>query len=275
VADVAALIGTGGLGLACARRVGVGRRLILGDSNPEQLEASAAALATDGFQASHFLIDISDPRSVAQFAQECGNAGTFRTLVLAAGLSPHMGSPERIFAVNMLGAVHVLDAFLPLAVQGSAAAVIVSNAGNLAPVPAEVERTLALAPVGDLMAAARQVKGWDSGLGAYWLSKRANQLRVEAEAAKWGKRGARIVSISPGIISTRMTSFERAQGSQIDEAVAATPVGRIGVAEDIAGAVAWATSPEASFVTGIDIRVDGGMIAALRWTDYETQDPTR
>ncbi|WP_292930992.1 SDR family oxidoreductase [Novosphingobium sp. PASSN1] len=268
-----AIIGLRGLGIACARRLGAGRTLVLGDLNPETLRSIAETLAAEGHKVVAQQVDVTDVASVEAFAAKAAGAGRLLSLVLAAGLSPHMGTPEKIFAVNMIGTISVLDAFLPLAEKGTVAVVIASNAGYLAPVPASTERKLALDPPETLMAAVSEVEGWDNGLGAYWLSKRANQVRIEAAAPVWGKRGARIVSVSPGIMATPMSAFERDAGSQISEAIANAPAARIGLPDDIAAAVAWLVGPEASFVTGTDFLIDGGMTSALKWTCFETQNP--
>lgn len=273
MSEVVVIIGLRGLGIACARRLGAGRTLVLGDVDPVTLSSVAETLAAEGYKVVAQQIDVTDAASVDGFAAETARAGRLHSLVLAAGLSPHMGTPEKIFAVNMLGTIRVLDAFLPIAEKGTVAVVIASNAGYLAPIPVSTECKLALDPPETLMAAVSEVKGWDNGLGAYWLSKRANQVRVEAAAPVWAERGARIVSVSPGIIATPMSAFERHAGSQISEAIANTPAARVGLPEDIASAVAWLVGPEASFVTGTDFLVDGGMTSALKWTSFETQNP--
>ena len=271
--EIVAVIGTRGFGLPCARRLGGGRRLLIGDVSPEILENAAATLTAEGYDVSTCLIDVAERDSVRAFASKAAELGPLKTFVVTAGLSPHMASPERIFAVNMLGPIEILDAFQPLAVEGTVGVVIASNAAYMAPIPAEVERDLALAAPPALLESVRKVPGADTGLGAYWLAKRSNQLRVEVLAPVWGKLGARLVTVSPGLISTAMVTFERQAGSPIDEGIAGTPAGRIGVPEDIAAAVAWLAGPEASYITGTDLLIDGGMTSSLRWTDFRTQDP--
>lgn len=271
--EVVAIIGTRGFGLPCARRLGIGRRLLIGDVSPETLERAAATLSAEGYDVSSCLIDVAKRDSVRAFVAKVAELGQLKTWVLTAGLSPHMASPERILAVNMLGPIEVLESFEPLAVRGTVGVIIASNAAYMAPIPAEVERDLALASPDALLESVRKVPGADTGLGAYWLAKRSNQLRVEVLAPMWGKRGARLVTVSPGLISTEMVAFERKAGSPIDDAIASTPAGRIGVPEDIAAAVAWLAGPEASYITGTDLLVDGGMTSALAWTQFRTQDP--
>ncbi len=271
--EVVAIIGTRGFGLPCARRLGGARRLLIGDVSPEILDTAATTLTAEGYDVSTCLIDVSKRDSVRAFAAEAAELGSLKTFVVTAGLSPHMASPERILAVNMLGPIEILEAFQPLAVKGTVGVIIASNAAYMAPIPPEVDRDLALAAPPALLESVRKVPGADTGLGAYWLAKRSNQLRVEVLAPIWGKLGARLVSVSPGLISTAMVAFERKSGSPVDEAVAGTPMGRIGVPEDIAAAVAWLAGPEASYITGTDLLVDGGMTSALTWTEFKTQDP--
>ena len=273
--DVVTIIGLRGFGIACARRLGPGRSLLLGDNNQEVLDDVSTTLSAEGYKVIAKHVDIADTVSVEAFADEAKCLGKLHNLILTAGLSPHMGSPERILAVNMLGTISILDAFLPQAGPGTVAVVIASNAGYLAPIPAGIERELALNPPETLMDTVRSISGWDSGLGAYWISKRTNQVRIEAAAPLWAIRGARIVTVSPGIMATPMSIFEQDAGSPINEAIVNTPAGRIGTPEDITAAVAWLVSREASFVTGTDLLVDGGMTCALKWSDFQTQDPTR
>ena len=273
MSEVVAIIGTRGFGLPCARRLGCGRRLLLGDVSPQILETTSGMLRQEGYDVTSCPIDVSDRDSVRAFAAQVAPLGRLKTLVLTAGLSPHMAPAERILAVNMLGTIEVMDTFLPLAEAGTVAVIIASSAAYMAPVPREVEHDLAVAAPEKLLACVRGVTGSDTGLGAYWLAKRSNQLRVQAQAPIWGRRGARIVTVSPGLISTAMVDFERKAGSPIDHAVANTPAGRIGVPDDIAAAVEWLASPAASYITGTDLLVDGGMTSALTWTEFRTQDP--
>jgi NAD(P)-dependent dehydrogenase (short-subunit alcohol dehydrogenase family) len=273
MSDVVAVMGTRGFGLPCARRLGRGNRLLIGDIGAEILDAAATTLRREGYDVTPCPIDVADPLSVRAFAAKVPQLGRLKTMVLTAGLSPHMASPDRIFAVNMLGAIEVMDAFLPLAEKGTVAIIIASNAAYMAPVPPEVERKLALAPASALMESVRDVAGADTGLGAYWLAKRCNQLRVEAAAPIWAERGARIVTVSPGLTSTAMVELERKAGAPIDDVVANTPMGRIGVAEDIVAGIEWLAGPQAAFVTGTDLLIDGGMTSALKWTEFKTQDP--
>jgi NAD(P)-dependent dehydrogenase (short-subunit alcohol dehydrogenase family) len=265
MSEVVVVTGIGGMGTACARRVGLGRRLVVADFNAEKLAAEADRLRADGFDVTAHAVDVSDRASVDALAATAGSLGTFRTLVHTAGLSPTQASAARVLEVDMLGTDYVLAAFLELVTDGSVAVCIASMAGYMATLPPEQEYALAIAPTEELLATLGPVNLEDFG-STYGIAKRVNQLRIEQAATPWGKRGGRVVSISPGIISTPMGRQELEQGSgeQMQGMLDISPVPRIGTAEDIASAVEWLASPAASFVTGCDLRVDGGVTAAIR-----------
>lgn len=269
--DVVVVTGVRGLGLACARRLGVGKQLLLADNNPETLARTAQEFEDDGYKVLSAVVNVADPNSVNELADLVSRTGRLATLVHTAGVSPGMADWETIFNVNLVGTIHVLNAFKSLAVQGTVAFVTASNAAYYAPVPLDIEEKLALAPMEELKAVVQSVSGHDTGIGSYWLAKRSNQLRVQAQAAEWAARGARLLSISPGIISTPMIRHERKQGAPIDQTIASQPIARLGIAEDIAAAVCWLAGPEASYITGTDLLVDGGMQASLRWSKLSTE----
>jgi NAD(P)-dependent dehydrogenase (short-subunit alcohol dehydrogenase family) len=260
--ETVVITGAGGMGLACARRLGSGRQLLVGDFDPARLAALADELSKDGYNVVTRQLDVSDADSVAAFAAAV--KGPCRAVVHTAGLSPGMAKADRIFAVDLLGSALILDAFLPLAVAGTVAVVISSMAAFAMPLPADLERQLALAPTSELIGLFANMPQAQNAQFAYCSSKRGNQLRVEAASVAWGKRGARVVSISPGIISTPMGRMELGQPVVV-QLLETTPVSRAGTPEDIAAAVAWLVSPEASFISGTDLRVDGGSTASQRW----------
>ena len=273
MSEVTVILGARGFGLPCARRLGKGRQLLLGDVNADTLEATSDLLIKEGYRVISSLVDIADVDSVAAFAAKAPELGRLHSLVLTAGISPRMASPERILAVNLVGTITVMDAFLPHVEAGSVGVIISSNAANYAPVAADIEALMATGDPATIVRRVRDVEGADTGLGAYWLAKRCNQLRVQAAAPGWGSKGARIVSVSPGIMSTEMIHYERDIGAPVDEAVASLPVGRIGHPDEIATAIEWLCSPDASFITGTDLLVDGGHVAALRWAGVVGEHP--
>jgi NAD(P)-dependent dehydrogenase (short-subunit alcohol dehydrogenase family) len=264
MSEVVVVTGIGGMGIACARRLGMGRELVIADFNEKRLRAEAERLEADGFAVTAHTVDVSDRASVVSLAAKAGSLGTLRTLVHTAGLSPTQASAARILEVDMLGTDYVLAAFLELARDGSVAVCIASMAGNVAGLAPDHEFALATAPTDELLATLGPVNLDDSGT-TYSIAKRVKQLRIEQAAVTWGKRRGRVVSISPGIISTPMGRQELDEGArdQMQGMLDISPVPRIGTAEDIASAVDWLASPAASFVSGCDLRVDGGVTAAI------------
>ena len=265
--EVVAVLGVRGFGLPTARRLGSGRRLLLGDIDPQILADASETLTAGGYDVSSRALDISDRHSVTSFAGRAAELGRLRAMVLTAGLTGNAAPPERILAVNMIGTNHVIDAFFPLARPGAVAVIMSSSAARMIRIDPAAERVLATADGPELLDCARGIADFATGPGAYRIAKRANQLRVEAAAVAWGRKGARIVTISPGIMATPMSEFERQAGSPIDQTVARVPLRRIGTAEEIAAATEWLVSDEAGYITGTDLLVDGGMTSLFAWGD--------
>jgi NAD(P)-dependent dehydrogenase (short-subunit alcohol dehydrogenase family) len=263
--DVVVVTGVGGMGVACARRLGAGVQLVLADFDTAKLESVVDALTGDGMAVVGQRVDVSDRASVEALVAVVHGLGRLRTLVHTAGLSPTQASAERVLEVDMLGTDHVLNAFVDVVVGGSVAVCIASMAGYMSNLTAAQEQTLTAATTDGLMDALADVALDDFG-ATYGVAKRVNQLRVERAAVAWGARGGRVVSISPGIISTPMgrQELEEGAGEQMQGMLDLSPVPRIGTAEDIAAAVQWLASDAASFVSGCDLRVDGGVTAAIR-----------
>jgi NAD(P)-dependent dehydrogenase (short-subunit alcohol dehydrogenase family) len=262
--DVVVVTGVGGMGVACARRLGGSAHLVFADFDRAKLDAVVETFTADGFTVTGKQVDVSDRASVDALVATVRDLGPLRTLVHTAGLSPTQASGERVLEVDMLGTDHVLNAFLDVVEQGTVAVCIASMAGSMADLPRELERAVTVASTDELVAALGDIDLSDFG-ATYSVAKRVNQLRVEQAAVKWGPAGGRVVSVSPGIISTPMGRQELTEGSseQMEGMLAISPVSRIGTAEDIAAAVQWLASPAASFVSGCDLRVDGGVVAAV------------
>jgi NAD(P)-dependent dehydrogenase (short-subunit alcohol dehydrogenase family) len=252
------------MGMACARRLGPGRQLVVADHDATRLADCAAELQSNGLDVVSHAVDVSIRSSVVDLATTVGELGRLRTLVHTAGLSPTMASPTRVLEVDMLGTDHVLTAFLPLSDDGTVAICIASMAGYMAGMSAELEHALATVATEDLLSTLGPVDDLDFG-ASYCIAKRVNQLRVEQAAGTWGVRGARVVTISPGIISTPMSlqELEEGAGDAMRQQLALSALPRMGTADDIAAAVEWLASPGASFVTGCDLRIDGGVTAAI------------
>jgi NAD(P)-dependent dehydrogenase (short-subunit alcohol dehydrogenase family) len=265
---VMVVIGTGGMGAAIARRLGTAHTILLADFDRSKLDPLAEELGGTGYDVRAAFVDVSQPVSVAELAAESAAAGPVTSVVHTAGLSPVQAPVAAVLAVDLLGVAQVLDAFGKVVALGGAGIVIASMAGQMAaPLTAEQEAQLAMTPADQLLSLPfLQPDALTDAGAAYGIAKRANQLRVRAAAPVWGDRGARVNCISPGIIATPMGMQELAgpSGQIMNAMIAVSAAGRLGTPEDIAAAAAFLLDPQASFVTGIDLLVDGGVVAALR-----------
>ncbi|MDT5202072.1 MAG: hypothetical protein QOH34_3594 [Mycobacterium sp.] len=264
--EVLVVIGVGGMGLSIARRVGAGRTIVLADINAAGLNAAAGTLTDDGHQVLIQEVDVTSRSSVAAVAETAQAAGRVTAIVHTAGLSPEQASAEAVLAVDLLGVALTIDEFGRVIEPGGAGVVIASMAGHMQPAldPA-VERQLASTPADELLGLQACSRITDSRM-AYPFAKRANQIRVAAAAGAWGERGARINSISPGVISTAMGRLELGSESGVlmRAMVDNSGLRRLGTPEDIAAATEFLLGPAAAFVTGTDLLVDGGVIAAIQ-----------
>jgi NAD(P)-dependent dehydrogenase (short-subunit alcohol dehydrogenase family) len=266
--DVVVIVGVGGMGLAIARRVGSGRRLLLADFSEPTLDGAAGTLRGEGQEVTAQYVDVSDHQSVASLAESAAALGRVTHVVHTAGLSPAQATTEAILRVDLLGVALILDAFGRVIAADGAGVVIASMAGHMAShLPAELERALATTAAAELLALPALSPGavGDSA-SAYVLAKRANALRVVAAVGSWGARGARINCISPGAVSTPMGQLELASesGEQIRAMVDMSAAKRLGTPDDIAAAAAFLLDPQAGFITGADLLIDGGAVAAFR-----------
>ncbi len=263
---VVVVTGLGGMGLSVAQRLGLGSKVVLADVNQAALEVTAESLRADGYDVVEQMTDVSNRDSVAALAGTASELGRIEVVVHTAGVSPVQASVEAILKVDLLGAALLLDAFSGIVAPSGAGVFISSMAGTLAPLEPDLERRLMDSATADLLSlpelSAEAIT--DPGT-AYSFAKRANQLRVRSGAVTWGRRGARVNSISPGIISTPMGNAELAgpNGEFMRGMIAGSPAGRVGTAHDIASAVEFLVGPAASFITGTDLLVDGGVVASL------------
>lgn len=263
----------GGIGGATARLLGRRYDLILTDNAPDRLDRFAATLRDEGYSVPAALAgDVTQPSFVAGLAEAVlAVAPRLGALVHAAGLSPSMAGWEAILTVNLVATERLLGALEPLLGAGSAAVLMGSIAGHIGPVTAEVDAILA-EPLDD--AFLRRIGPHLEALGnaadpgglpslAYQWSKRAVIRLCERRAPAWGARQARIVSVSPGTIYTPMGRKEVETRPSAGAVIEATPLKRWGLASDIANAVEFLLSDLADFITGTDLRVDGGVVPAL------------
>jgi NAD(P)-dependent dehydrogenase (short-subunit alcohol dehydrogenase family) len=263
---VVVVTGAGGMGTAIARRLGPGATVLLADVDEESIERTTQALTASGYTVVGRQVDVSQRESVEALATTADELGPVTTVVHTAGLSPVQAPVDAILRVDLLGTALMLDAFGEVIARGGAGVFIASMAGAMASVDAAVEALLATTPTDQLLGLSALAPDVLSDAGtAYTVAKRANQVRVRAAAASWGRRGARVNSVSPGVIATPMgeAELDGASGEIMRAMIAGSATGRIGTADDIAAAVDFLTSRQAGYVTGTDLLVDGGVVASL------------
>ncbi len=266
--DVVVVIGAGGIGVAIARRQGFGKTILLADFNEKTLQAAAQDLQGASYTVSTHHVDVSSRQCVRSLVDAAAALGTVVQVVNAAGLSPNMAPPERVLAVDLYGSAVVFEEFERVIASGGAGLIITSMAGHMLPaLPAEQDHALAFTPADELLKLPfLSADAVPNSMIAYMIAKRANNLRVQAAAMSWGVRGARVNSISPGIIATPLAQHELNSpiGDVYRTMIAASPVNRMAPPEEIAIAASYLLGPDAGFVTGSDLLIDGGVIAAMR-----------
>jgi NAD(P)-dependent dehydrogenase (short-subunit alcohol dehydrogenase family) len=271
MSDVVVVIGAGSIGQAIARRVGAGKHVVLADLRLEQAESVAEVFRDAGFEVSTVAVDIASRASVRELVASAAALGPVTELIHAAGVSPSQAPPETILRVDLYGTAVVLELFGEVIASGGSGIVIASQSGHrLGALTAEQDAALATTPADELLALEiLQPDRVTDSLHAYQLAKRGNSLRVKAEAVRWGRRGARINTISPGIVMTPLARDEltgpRAAGylRMID----LCPAGRAGTPDEIGTLGAYLMSRDAAFVTGSDFLIDGGVTASYFYGD--------
>ncbi|MDV9170327.1 SDR family oxidoreductase [Streptomyces sp. W16] len=260
-----------GMGLACARRLtDLVDTLLLVDRDELAVTAAAKELAAadDEIEVEPFVLDITDRAGLAQLAARTAELGTLRAVSHAAGISPTMADWRRILEVDLVGTARLAEALRPLATAGTAMVCFASMApllGNLEADPAVAEilddplRDDFLDRLRDILGPAVE----NTGLAYAWAKHGVHRF-VRREAVRLGPCGARVCSVSPGVIDTPQGQQEASAQPAMAALVEQTPLGRVGRAEDVAAAVAFLLSDEAAFVSGIDVLVDGGVCAAVR-----------
>ena len=273
--EVLVVIGPGQIGQAIARRVGVGKHVVLADLREDNAKAAAKVMADAGYQVSTATVDCSSRASVHALVEKVTALGEIKGLVHAAGVSPSQAPIEAILKVDLYGTAMVLEEFGNAIARGGSGVVIASQSGHRLPALApEQDKALATTDAEQLLALpflqAGQVK---DTLHAYQLSKRGNALRVMAEAVRWGKRGARINTISPGIIMTPLANDELTgpRGAGYRRMIEVSAAGRAGTPDEVAGVAALLMGSDGGFITGSDFLMDGGVTAAYWYGELAPQ----
>ena len=263
---VIVVIGAGSIGQAIARRVGAGKHILLADIRPENNDVAAKILSEAGFTVSTTIVDICSTESVHALVETAKAIGGVTGLIHAAGVSPSQATPSTILKVDLYGTALVIEEFGSVIEEGGSGVVIASQSGHRLPsLSAEQDKALATAPTADLLSLPfLQLDQVKDPLQAYQLSKRGNSLRVKAAAVNWGKRGARINTISPGIIITPLAKEELAgpRGDSYRRMLAISPAGRAGTPDEVAVVAALLMGQDGAFITGSDFLMDGGVTSA-------------
>ena len=264
--NVIVVVGAGLIGQAIARRVGVGKHVLLADLRPDNANAAAEVLSNAGYEVSVGTVDASSRDAVHALVEIATGVGEITGLIHAAGVSPSQASPSTILKVDLYGTALMLEEFGNVIASGGAGVVIASQSGHrLPPLTAEQNKALATTPADELLDLPfLQPDQLTDSLHAYQIAKRGNSLRVMAEAVRWGKRGARLNTISPGIIITPLAKDELTgpRGEGYRRMIESSPAGRAGTPDDVGTVGALLMGQDGGFITGSDILMDGGVTAA-------------
>ena len=269
--NVIVVIGAGSIGQAIVRRVAAGKHVLLAEIRQENADAAAKVLFDAGFNVSTATVDVSSRASVHALVEAATKLGEVSGVIHAAGVSPSQASPVTILKVDLYGTALVLEEFGNVIARGGSGVVIASQSGHrLGPLSTEQNALLATTPVEELLALPllqkEQIK---DSLHAYQISKRGNSLRVMAEAVRWGKRGARVNTISPGIIITPLANDELKgpRGPGYRRMLEVSAAGRAGTPDEVGTVGALLMGPDGAFITGSDFLMDGGVTAAYWFGD--------
>jgi NAD(P)-dependent dehydrogenase (short-subunit alcohol dehydrogenase family) len=264
--NVTVVIGAGSIGQAIARRVSAGKHVLLADLRQENADAAAKVLSDAGFDVSTAIVDVSSRTSVHALVETASAIGAITGVIHAAGVSPTQASPATILKVDLYGTALVLEEFGKVIASGGAGVVIASQSGHRLPaLTPEQNKALATTPTDELLALPMlQPDKVTDPLNAYQIAKRGNSLRVMAEAVRWGKKGARVNTISPGIIFTPLARDELSgpRGAGYRRMIELSPAGRGGTPDEVGLVGALLMGPDGAFITGSDFLMDGGVTAS-------------
>ena len=264
--DVMILVGAGQIGMAIARRMGYGMKIVIGDKNKANAEAIVKTMNEAGFDAVLVEMDLSSRSSILALIAEAQKYGEISMLVNAAGISPSQAHIEAILKVDLYGTAVLLEEVGKIIKPGGVGVTISSQSGHRMPaLTPEEDEQLATTPTEQLLSLDILLpQNIRDTLHAYQMAKRCNVKRVMAEAMKWGERGARVNSISPGIIVTPLAldEFNGPRGDFYKNMFAKCPAGRPGTADEVANVAELLMSPKGAFITGSDFLIDGGATAS-------------
>lgn len=258
--------GAGQIGMAIARRIGYGKKIVVGDKRLDNANAIAKIMNEAGFDVTAVECDISSRQSILNLIAEGQKYGEIAALINAAGVSPSQAPVEAILKVDLYGTAVLLEEVGKVIKPGGVGVTISSQSGWRMPaLTAEQDELLATTPAEDLLSLdILQPENIRDTLHAYQMAKRCNEKRVMAEAVKWGRRGARLNDIAPGIIVTPLAldEFNGPRGDFYKNMFAKCPAGRPGTADEVANVAELLMGPAGAFITGSTILIDGGATAS-------------
>lgn len=264
--NVMIVTGAGQISMAIARRLGFGMKIMIGDRNPGKADMICEIMNNAGFDARPFEMDLSSRQSIKGFIAEAQKYGEITMMINGAGVSPSQASIETILKVDLYGTAVLLEEVGKVIANGGTGVTISSQSGHrMAALTPEEDMLLATTPTDSLLSLAMlQRDNIRDTLHAYQMAKRCNVKRVMAESIKWGNRGARLNSISPGIIVTPLATdeFNGPRGDFYRNMFAKCPAGRPGTADEVANVAELLMRPEGAFITGADFLIDGGATAS-------------
>ena len=273
--DVILWTGAGQIGMAIARRVGYDKKIIVGDKNLENAKSIAKIMTEAGFDIEPVTCDISSRESILNLIAEGQKYGEISTLINSAGVSPSQAPVEVVLKVDLYGTAVLLEEVGKVIKKGGRGVTISSQSGHRMPaLTPEIDEQLACTPTEELLnLEVLKPENIKDTLRAYQMAKRCNVKRVMAEAVKWGKRGARVNSISPGIIVTPLAidEFNGIRGDFYKNMFAKCPAGRPGTADEVANVAELLLTEKSDFITGSDFLIDGGATAAYFYGELKPQ----
>ncbi|BFL09258.1 SDR family oxidoreductase [Thomasclavelia ramosa] len=264
--EVMIVTGAGQISMAIARRLGYGKKIIIGDKNIDNANRITKIMNDAGFDVIPVKMDLSSRKSILKMIKVAQNYGEISMLINGAGVSPSQASIETILKVDLYGTAVLLEEIGKVIKDSGVGVTISSQSGHRMPaLGVEIDEMLAITETNKLLdLEVLQPHNIQDTLHAYQLAKRCNEKRVMAEAIKWGQKGARINAISPGIIVTPLAidEFNGPRGDFYKNMFAKCPAGRPGTADEVANVAELLMGPQGAFITGADFLIDGGATAA-------------
>lgn len=262
---VVVVLGVRGIGLHIARRLAVGRLLIIADDSDAILRTTVKTLRDEGHDASGHYVNITDYSSVVSLAKKVRDAGSIEAIILAAHITPDIANTQEIFEYDLLGAANCIEAFQTVAGPGTSMVCVACMSGHMIGLSQDLERHLATASLDWLLEHGEIDMENGNPSVAYAIAMRGFQLRVQASARAWGMKGARLNSISPGVISNGQAQNDGPAGARGKAMVELSAAQRMGTPDDVANAVDFLLDPRSDFINGNDLLIDGGAVSGRRW----------